>query len=157
MVCFLPDSIFKLLALKTPVHGRSSWTNGRSSWTDVISGVPQGSILGPIMFVIYINALPDVVISKSKLFADDAKVYREIHSLDDCNRLQDDLNSLSVWSETWMLRFNAGKCIVLRIRDKFKYRYTLNGVYLEELNDQKDLGILVSRDLSPRSHIIEIV
>lgn len=131
--------------------------NGASSWAEVISGVPQGSILGPLLFLVYVNDLPDVVISTSKLFADDAKLYTEITSLDDCHKIQNDLNSLSVWSETWMLKFNAGKCVVMKIREKFKYRYTLNGIYLEEVNDQKDLGVLISKDLSPRTHIVEIV
>ena len=76
----------------------------------MISGVPQGSILGPLLFLIYVNDIPDVCISTLKLFADDTKLYREIHNLDDCTVLQDDLNSLAVWNEIWLLRFNAGKC-----------------------------------------------
>ena len=75
----------------------------------------------------------------------------------DCNKLQDDLNSLSVWSDRWLLKFNAGKCVVMKIRKKLKYKYSLNGVYLEEVNQQKDLGITISNDLSPRNHIVNIV
>eukprot|EP00794_Sanderia_malayensis_P001777 gene1777-1980_t len=100
--------------------------NGCSQWTDVISGVSPRSILGPILFFIYINDLPNVVLSKSKL-------------------------------DTWRLRFNAGKSVVLSLRNKFSYKFTLNGGYLEEIDDQKDLGILISNDLFPRSHIIGIV
>ncbi len=133
---------------------RVTLQHGCSQWT-VISGVPQGSMLGPILFLIYINDLPKVVLSKLKLFADDSKINREIHSIDDCNELKNDLNSL--WNDTWRLKFNAGKCVVLSLRNKFCYKYTLNGVYLEEVNDQKNLGFLISNDLSPRSHIIEIV
>ena len=92
-----------------------------------------------------------------QLFADDTKLYREIHDLNDCKLLQDDLNSLSVWSDTWLLRFNAGKCVILKIRQKFNYRYSLNGTYLSEVNTQRDLGVLVSNDLSPRTHIVDIV
>ena len=131
--------------------------NGVSSWVDVISGVPQGSILGPLLFLIYVNDIPGLCISTTKLFADDTKLYREIKSTDDCKILQEDLNSLSVWSETWLLKFNAGKCVVLKIKKKIKYKYSLNGVYLQEVANQRDLGVIISNDLSPRTHIIEIV
>ena len=103
------------------------------------------------------NDIPDILISVCKLFADDKKVYRNIVDYSACNKLQDDLNSLSVWSDRWLLKFNAGKCGVLKIREKLKYKYSLNGIYLEEVNQQKDLGITISNDLSPRSHIINIV
>ena len=131
--------------------------NGVSSWVDVISGVPQGSILGPLLFLVYVNDIPDICFSTTKLFADDTKLYREIKTVDDCKILQDDLNSLSLWSEVWLLKFNAGKCVVMKIRNKVNYRYSLNGVYLQEVVDQKDLGVIISNDLSPRTHIIEIV
>ena len=102
------------------------------------------------------NDIPDVCISTTKLFADDTKLYREIHDLDDCKTLQEDLNALSVWSDTWLLKFNAGKCVLLKIRKKIEYRYTLNGTYLTEVDNQRDLGVIVSNDLSPRTHIVEI-
>ena len=58
---------------------------------------------------------------------------------------------------TWLLKFNAGKCVVLKIKKKIKYKYSLNGVYLQEVANQRDLGVIISNDLSPRTHIIEIV
>ena len=72
-----------------------------SSWSSVTSGVPQGSVLGPILFIIYINDLPDVVLSSLWIFVDDTKVFRSISSGLDSEILQDDIDRLVEWSETW--------------------------------------------------------
>jgi len=74
----------------------------------VISGIPQGSVLGPILFLLFINDLPETLSSAVKLFADDTKIYKEINSERDCIDIQQDLDRLSEWSETWQLKFNAG-------------------------------------------------
>ena len=87
----------------------------RSDWKDVTSGVPQGSILGPTMFVIYINDMPEMVSSTLKLFADDAKVYRRIRGEVDVANLQGDLSSLEEWARTWQMTFNPSKCQVLHL------------------------------------------
>ena len=92
-----------------------------------------------------------------KLFADDTKVYNTIYSVSDCEDLQQDLNSLGSWSNTWKLNFNADKCVVLKVREKEDYVYTLNGVQLKQVKQQKDLGILISDDLSPGVHIQNII
>ena len=130
---------------------------GSSDWKHITSGVPQGSILGPILFLIFVNDMPECVSSTAKLFADDTKLYREILKPDDCQRLQDDLNTLSAWSKTWLLRFNESKCVVLRIRRCFDFIYSLNGIPLIEEDYQRDLGVLISNDLLPERHISHIV
>ena len=79
-----------------------------SSWKSVRSGMPQGSGL-PTLFVIFINDMPDVVRSMCQLFADDAKIFRSIKSLDDNKALQDDINNLTEWSARWQLPFNVTK------------------------------------------------
>ena len=90
--------------------------NGRaSSWAPVTSGIPQGSILGPILFVLFINDLPDCVSSDSLLFADDTKIFSEITCDHDSLQLQNDLNSLQSWSDKWLLNFHPDKCKVLTL------------------------------------------
>ena len=80
-----------------------------SNWKAVLSGVPQGSVLGPILFLIYINDLDDDITSKVLKFADDTKVFRKIKSDADRQHLQDYLNKLIEWSEKWQMLFNFGK------------------------------------------------
>ena len=70
---------------------------GHSSWKNVRSGVPQGSILGPLLFLLYVNDLPDSVKATAKMFADDTKLYLNVSTLADCEALQNDLNKLAVW------------------------------------------------------------
>ena len=88
-----------------------------SAWADVLSGIPQGSVLGPALFLIFINDLPDSIANFVKIFADDTKVYSTISTISDsdCNKLQGDLIQSSDWSDIWELRFNAKKCKSLHI------------------------------------------
>ena len=81
--------------------------NGVSDWIKVTSGVPQGSILGPLLFLIFVNDLPNIASSTAKLFADDTKLYRQIKNIRNCDILQDDLNEFSAWSKIWLINFNA--------------------------------------------------
>ena len=81
-----------------------------SNWKPVLSGVPQGSVLGPILFLIFINDLDDDLSSKVLKFADDTKVFRTVKTDTDKETLQDDLTKLVKWSEKWQMLFNFGKC-----------------------------------------------
>ena len=93
-----------------------SINNCKSSTLPVVSGVPQGSILGPFLFLIYINDLsPSTIHSKTFLFADDTKCLRPICSPQDHILLQSDLDALSLWSTAWKLMFNETKCSILSI------------------------------------------
>ena len=74
---------------------------GRSKWAGVLSGVPQGSVLGPVLFIIYINDIDDGLISELWKFADDTKILRKVVSVEETFTLQDDLSKLVVWSEEW--------------------------------------------------------
>ena len=81
-----------------------------SSWVHMDSGVPQGTVLGPHLFLSFINDLPKATHdSKVRLFADDCVLYRKVASEVECN-LQDDLNNLEDWENTWKMSFNASKC-----------------------------------------------
>ena len=89
---------------------RFSVRGSYSDWTKVISGVPQGSVLGPTLFIIYINDLPDALLSFSGLFADDTKLYHPITSPVDTDLLQRDLNFVLEWCGTWLSFLSFPKC-----------------------------------------------
>jgi len=86
-----------------------------SCWKRVRTGVPQGSVLGPLLFSLYVNELPSLVSSKLLMFANDITLYRTIHSPEDCFTLQSDSDTLFEWSNPWLLSFNVVKCMVLHI------------------------------------------
>ena len=135
-----------------------------SSWTPEKSGVPQGSVLEPTLFLSYINDLPSVVKnSHVKLFADDTKIYKAIADCRDCDALQSDLHQLSIWSKKWKLDFHPSKCSVLRPgKHVVDYDYELsdsNGNFMkvQQTNTEKDLGILIDNKLNFCDHIDKIV
>ena len=123
----------------------------------VISGIPQGSVLGPLLFVVYINDLPDVVKSNVLLFADDTKIYRQICSRNDALMLQNDIKSLTDWPEKWLLKFNTSKCHVLTLGKleniMYTHRYLLYEDELEHVFQEKDLGVIVDMELTFEEHI----
>ena len=86
-----------------------------SNWMDVTSGIPQGSVLGPILFVLYINDLPTNIMSDVFMFADDTEMYRTIRGPNDQRILQADLDNLSTWSTKWLLKFHPDKCKIMHI------------------------------------------
>ena len=92
----------------------------------VTSGVPQGSVLGPTLFIYYINDLPDVVNTLLKFFADDTKSYSKLKSIADKYLLQTSCDNLVKWSVHWLLGFNCNKCNVLHLgKNNPKYDYTI--------------------------------
>jgi hypothetical protein len=121
-----------------------------SSWSDVLSGVPQGSVLGPTLFVIYINDMPDVVKSTIKLFADDAKIYRILKSpADDAEVLQADLRELEKWTTTWQMAFNPSKCQVMYIgHSNNRHGYILADMPVTATDEVRDLGVTLTTQLS---------
>jgi hypothetical protein len=134
----------------------------QSEWADVISGIPQGSVLGPILFVIYINDLPDEVSSTAKLFADDTKLYAPISSEQDCETIQQDLDILNRWSDEWLLRFNSSKCKLMHLGSKNpKHSYYMNqggqATLITEITEEKDLGVTFDPSLKFSLHVNNIV
>jgi hypothetical protein len=95
-----------------------------SNEATVESGVPQGKVLGTILFLYRINDLPNAVSSKVRLFADDCLLYREINNDNDQNTLQKDLQNLEKWATNWGMRVNAKKCFMLSLRKKIQGSYT---------------------------------
>ena len=122
----------------------------------VTSGVPQGSVLGPLLFLLYINDLPENIVSQVRLFADDTAVYLAVNSTSQQNILQEDLNRLQQWEHTWDMEFNPSKCTVLcitRSKHPHKSTYTLHGQTLETVSDAKYLGVNISSDLNWNKHV----
>lgn len=133
-----------------------------SNWADVLSGIPQGSVLGPTLFLIYINDLPEVVHNIAKLFADDTKLYKQIVDDSSCISIQDDLNELANWSEKWQLKFNAGKCKAMHLgRSNPNWNYSMKDnvseISIENITNEKDLGVVFDNDLSFDTHIAQKV
>jgi hypothetical protein len=141
-----------------------------SSPLPVLSGVPQGSVLGPVLFLIYVNDLPSDIISEIYLFADDAKLFMPLEDdRDHQSRIQYDLIKLQEWSNKWLLRFHPDKCKRLYIhkrqqdsrrQDLFLQKCDPDGnlmqVKLETVHQHKDLGLIVDDRLPFESHISTI-
>ena len=134
-----------------------------SSSTEVTSGIPQGSVLGPLLFVIYINDLPENVKSDVYMFADDTKIFRTIKTSEDNTKLQRDLEKLQTWSENWQLKFHPHKCKVMTVgkAQNYSYRYHMKEeekeVNLHHVEFEKDIGLVVDRKLNFEKHISEKV
>jgi hypothetical protein len=131
-----------------------------SSKSPVVSGVPQGTVLGPLLFLAYINDLPDKVTSQVRLFADDLILYRQIESNNDCNTLQDDINSLCDWEAAWQMKFNQSKCFIMRMTHKRKplnHQYFMGDSVLQEVSHHPYLGVELSDELSWARHINQTV
>ena len=171
------DKVPKLrLIAKMKAHGIrgdvlrwiSEWLSGRkqrtvlngsfSAWADVISGVPQGSVLGPLAFIIFINDLDTCteLISIMNKFADDTKLGHKVNTDRDREVLQDCLNKLLVWATDWCMEFNVKKCKILHTgRNNSKFIYNMNGLPLEEIQQERDIGVVISNDLKPSRQCAE--
>ena len=110
-------------------------------------GVPQGSIVGPLLFLIFINDIITTTLNPCLMYADDIKIWTPISSTHSGNSLQLDLNTLSEWSLINNLPFNASKCSVLHIKQPQPRSYHLNGSLLQPVTTQKDLGTIISSTL----------
>ena len=139
----------------------SEWLKGRkqrvcingekSEWGEVTSGVPQGSVLGPLLFIMYLNDLDTDVSSNLSKFADDTKIGRVINGVEDCQALQNDLDKLHEWSSKWQMEFNVDKCKVIKMGPpSVDISYMLDDNEISTSQCEKDLGVLVSSNLKPR-------
>ena len=123
------------------------------------SGVPQGSILGPLLFLIYINDLPECInYASCQLFPDDTKLLKSVVTSNDCTQLQLDLTSLEQWCNTWRLNLNQHKCIHLRLSlsnlaiSPQTVAYKVCGTTLKSVMSERDLGVIVTNNLSWSLH-----
>lgn len=136
----------------------AAWLNNRvqrvcirgvaSNWLVVLSGVPQGSVLGPLLFLIYINDLDYGIKNWILKFADDTKLFGKIRGTSDVIKLQDDLDQLLQWAEEWQMLFNTEKCKVMHIGScSIQRQYCMANQQLDVVNQEKDLGVTISSDL----------
>ena len=130
-----------------------------SEFVQVISGVPQGSVLGPLLFLIYINDVASIELSvntKLSLYADDMLLYKVITSSEDYAELQEDINLIHNWSVNNLMTFNASKCKCMYISRKRERRcpsVSLDNATMEYVTHYKYLGIVISSDMTWTSHI----
>ena len=119
-----------------------------SSWKSVLSGVPQGSVLGPILLLVYINDLEEGVTGRILKFADDTKLFRKVKEIGDKQHLQDDIDKLVKWSEKWQMLFNFGKCKCLHIGPgNTGMNYEMGGTILSKTVKEKDLGVTMNANM----------
>ena len=140
--------------------------NTYSDFKHVVSGVPQGSILGPLLFVLFINDISDGLDPNTKIsqYADDTKIWQAMYSEFDCQMLQDDINKLYTWCLTNDMKFHPNKCKVLSIHANlasknllhtlpfFKFNYFIGSNIIEYTPDQKDLGVVINENFSWNDH-----
>jgi Reverse transcriptase (RNA-dependent DNA polymerase)/Endonuclease-reverse transcriptase len=133
----------------------------KSSVINVTSGVPQGSVLGPLLFLVYINNIDEGVESNLGLYADDCALYREIVNPDDEEILQTDLNKIVRWSERWFLPLNISKCKSMRTCvahvHSGNHVYSINATNLEKVTNYKYLGVTLAEELTWNRHIDKVV
>lgn len=124
-----------------------------SEWAAVKSGVPQGSVLGPLLFLIYINDIDQDIVSKFSKFADDSKVAKIVNNLDDAEILRNDIVKLQNWTLDWQMEFNSEKCKVMHIgRKSLNSEYALNNTILKSTEEERDLGVLVDKSFKFSEH-----
>lgn len=133
-----------------------------SDWSHVTSGVPQGSVIGPLLFVIFINDLPEKLTNKCKLFADDSKIIARVGNEENEISLQKDINSVTDWTKEWLMKLNAKKCKVMHLgrrNNELGKKYLIEDVSsgiigeLSETLKERDLGIIFSSDLTWTAHV----
>ena len=141
-------------------HTQTTVANGvHSSYVEVTYGVPQGSVLGPMLFLLYINDINNAITSQIKLFADDSVLHRNIHNKNDKVILQNDLDTISSWAEKWLMELNINKCSVFSItlkRNSISHDNNILGAMPKRVTNHDYLGVTISSDLNWLRHVTKI-
>lgn len=156
------DNFVKFMVSYLDNRKQRVYVNGYSSeYYHVTSGVPQGSNLGPLLFLMYINSLTHTIqFSKFLLFADDLKIYTKVDNIEDCLRLQTDINSIYDWSLQNELLFNIDKCHMMsfcRNRSPILYDYIMSDNILPRVETVRDLGVTFDCQLNFIEHVVSTV
>lgn len=153
----IDTNLYRWIANYLSDRKQSVLINGvKSSNIDVTSGVPQGSVLGPLLFLIFINDITHSITSRIRLYADDCVVYREVNCRRDSTFLQEDISKIQNWCIKWNMSFNLGKCYHLRFTRKqniYESTYFLDGQPLSVVREAKYLGIVFSDNLRWDRHV----
>ena len=132
----------------------------KSDWAPVVSGVPQGTVLGPLLFSLYINDISADIESEIRLFADDCVCYHEIKNEEDTLKLQRDIDCLGSWARKLGTRFQPVKCNMMQLTNKrsskIQANYTLEGTVLEKVESIKYLGVTITNYLKWNTHISNV-
>ena len=150
-------------ALLSNMRQRVIVNGEESEWRNITSGIPQGSILGPILFVLYINDLAENIGNNSALYlyTDDTKIFRQILTSEDFELLQEDVYDISLWSDKWLRKFHPQKCKYMRIVnanvDIMEYKLREDQVPMEQSKEEKDIGVVIDDKLTLNQHINEKV
>ena len=153
VLCKTGSTHFCLTGIRVVVNG------AQSSWLPVLSGIPQCTILGPLLFLIYINYIVLGIDSEIRLFADDCIVYRQICNSCDSVSLQSHINKLHEWTNKWQMSFNVSRCCILSIHRKRTpptLNYTLGNTLLNVVNSHSYLGVTVTSDLHAHASMLTI-
>ena len=123
------------------------------------SGIPQGSVLGPLCFLLYINDLPEAIkASDIMMFADDAKIFGQVCTVQQRDNLQTDLDNLLAWTELWQLPLNVEKCAVMHLGNKNPlHQFTLGDVLLKNTVEERDLGVYVDNEMKFHLHTAKVL
>ena len=135
--------------------------NGKvSDWVPAVSGTPEGGLLSPLLFSLFVNDLPSVVKTRCLMFADDVKIFQKVKGPNDVKMLQDDIDAVTRWAADWRLKLNPSKCKTFKItlkRNFFPSVYRINGNALEDMSSIRDLGVVLDRKLTFSDQINVIV
>ena len=132
----------------------------KSDWAPVLSGIPQGTVFGPLLFSLYINDISSDIESEIRLFADDCVCYREIKDEEDTMKFQRDIDRLGSWARKWGMRFQPVKCNMMQLTrkriKKIHASYTLEGTDLENVESIKYIGVTITSDLRWKTHVSNV-
>ena len=132
----------------------------KSDWAPVVSGVPQDTVLGPLLFLLHINYITSDVESEIRLFAEDCVCYREIKNVEDTVKLQKDIDRLGSWARKLGMRFQPVKCNMMQLTNKrtskIQASYKLECTVLENVESIKYLGVIITKDLKWNTHISNV-